>query len=244
MLGHRQPNQFSETDGQFFSAVAEHAAVAIENAQLYLHARANAAYEERNRLARELHDAVTQTLFAASLIADTLLDSWDQSPELTHQGLGELQQLTHGALVEMRTLLLELRPEAMTNKPLNELLQSLADAFTSRTKVPVDLSVTGVSLLPPHVQITFYRITQEALNNIFKHAQARSVRIALKGDATTVTLWVADDGRGFDLQKVPLDRMGLSIIRERAEAIGAEFQIRSLQGVGTTLTVTWNGLPA
>jgi PAS domain S-box-containing protein len=244
MLGHRKPNRFSETDRQFISAVAGHAAVAIENAQLYRHARINAAYEERNRLARELHDAVTQTLFAANLIADTLLDSWERSPEITRQGLGELQQLTHGALVEMRTLLLELRPEAMMKKPLGELIHSLADAFTSRTKIPVDLRVSGKTVLPPNVQISLYRIAQEALNNISKHAQAQSVKITLNCEAATVMLSIADDGRGFDQQKVPLDRMGLSIIRERAQAIGAECQIRSGNGIGTTITVNWSGLMA
>lgn len=241
VLGHRTPNRFAETDWQFVTAVAGHAAVAIENAQLYRQARTHAAYKERNRLARELHDAVTQTLFAASLIADTLLDSWDRSPEITRQGLGELQQLTRGALVEMRTLLLELSPETLMKKHLSELLQSLTDAFTSRTKIAVELCVTGISLLPPNVQIAFYRITQEALNNVFKHAEAHCVRIRVTGEATTVTLLIADDGRGFNVEEVRIDRMGLAIIRERADAIGAHFQIQSADGVGTTLTIIWSG---
>ena len=197
-------------------ALTGYAAVAMENAQLYSRARVAAADEERSRLARELHDAVTQTLFSAILIADVLPEAWDESPEAGREGLQELQQLMRGALAEMRALLLELRPAAIEKKPLGELLPSLCEAFTSRTKVPVDLSVTGDYQYPARLQIAFYRITQEALNNIMKHAQARAVQIALCCADNAISLTVKDDGVGLDPEALSAGRLGLTIMRERA----------------------------
>ena len=231
-------------DRDFVLAVTGYASVAMENAQLYRHARAVATDEERSRLARELHDAVTQTLFSANLIADVLPEAWEESPEIGREGLRQLQQLMRGALAEMRTLLLELRPAALEKKPLGELLRSLCEAVSSRAQVRIDLTSTCECQYPAKVQLAFYRITQEALNNIMKYARAQSVRITLDCAADAIDLSVVDDGIGFDPASVPAGRLGLVIMRERAESIGAEISVISAPRAGARVEVHWRQAPS
>jgi signal transduction histidine kinase len=251
-----------------------------------------AVIEERSRLARELHDAVTQTLFSASLIAEILPELWEIDPDEGRELLDELKQLSRGALAEMRTLLLELRPAALVEASLEDLLRQLAEAVTGREGVPVEVTIEGQCRLEPDVHVALYRIAQEALNNVVKHAQAGHVEVSLKcalsadrfgrtsplpteavgharGSAIPapsewgvaapsewgmqapsewgvaapsewgrqVELCIYDDGRGFDPSDVPPDRLGLGIIRERAQAIGATLQISTLPGHGTQIRV-------
>ncbi len=206
--------------------------------------------EERTRLARELHDAVTQTLFSASLIAEALPISWEQDPQEGRQLLMDLRQLSRGALAEMRTLLLELRPAVLVDADFNDLLRQLAEAATGREGLPVEVNVDCECELPADVKIAFYRIAQEALNNVIKHARATHVRIHLDCShcagsdgqverTKRVTLTVADDGRGFDLNSIPPDRLGLGIMRERGDSIGARFVIDSQPQEGTQVKVIW-----
>jgi len=193
---------------------------------------------ERTRLARDLHDAVTQTLFSASLIAEVLPDIWDMNQAEGLKRLDELRQLTRGALAEMRTLLVELRPNALTEIPLPDLLRQLCEALIGRARLPIQLNVEGNRRLSPDVQISLYRITQEALNNVVKHAKATQAMITLRlnGD---VRLSVADNGCGFDPAMVPPDHLGLKIMRERADVIGANLSIYSEPGEGTQISVIW-----
>jgi len=235
---------YSERDAQLALAFANQAAAAIENAQLYDQARDLAALEERQRLARELHDAVTQTLFSASLIAEALPDAWRQSPEKALRGVEELRRLTRGALAEMRTLLLELRPAALAEKPLGELLEALCTSVTSRTRIPIELDVEGDALLAPDIQIALYRVTQEALNNIAKHAAASQVTITFQCDPEQVELRITDDGRGFDPAALAPGSLGLGIMRERAASIGATLRVESRPGAGTEVHLIWQNMPA
>jgi PAS domain S-box-containing protein len=193
---------------------------------------------ERTRLARDLHDAVTQTLFSASLIAEVLPDIWDLNQAEGLKRLDELRQLTRGALAEMRTLLVELRPNALTEIPLPDLLRQLCESLIGRARLPIQLNVEGKQRLSPDVQISLYRITQEALNNVVKHAKATQVVVMLRlnGD---VRLSVADNGCGFDPAVVPPDHLGLKIMRERAGAIGADLSVYSEPGEGTQVSVLW-----
>ncbi|HEU5098302.1 MAG TPA: GAF domain-containing protein, partial [Roseiflexaceae bacterium] len=239
-----QPDFYTERDAQLALAFANQAAAAIENARLYDQARELATVEERARLARELHDAVTQTLFSASMIAAALPAAWKQSPDKALRGVEELRRLTHGALAEMRTLLLELRPAALAEKPLGELLRSLCTAVTSRTRIPIALKVEGDALLAPEVQVALYRITQEALNNIAKHATASQVRITGRCEPERVELHIADDGRGFEPGAVAPGSLGLGIMRERAAGIGATLRVESTPGAGTAVRVEWQATPA
>ena len=238
-----RPQFYTARDAQLALAFANHAAAAIENARLYDQARELATTKERQRLAHELHDAVTQTLFWASLISAGLPAAYRQSPAKAQGAVAELQRLTHGALAEMRTLLLELRPAALVEKPLGELLGSLCTAVSSRTRIPIELEVAGHAVLPPEVQIALYRVTQEALNNIAKHAGATQVTITLRYEPERVTLRIADDGRGFETEAVTPGSLGLGVMRERVASIGATLDVESRRGTGTTVCVAWQAAP-
>jgi signal transduction histidine kinase/ligand-binding sensor domain-containing protein len=195
---------------------------------------------ERSRLARELHDAVTQTLFSASLVAEALPASWERDREEGRRLLQELRQSSRGALAEMRTLLLELRPAALVEADLGDLMRQLAEAATGREGLPVRVAVEGKPELPSDVHVALYRIAQEALNNVVKHARASQAMVRLRGlSPASVELHISDDGRGFDPANVPPDHLGLGIMRERAEAIGAALEIDSQPGHGTRVTVVW-----
>ncbi len=193
---------------------------------------------ERTRLARDLHDAVTQTLFSASLIAEVLPDIWRMNQTEGWRRLDELRQMTRGALAEMRTLLMELRPSALTEIPLPDLLRQLCESLIGRARLPIQFRVEGTQKLPPDLQICLYRITQEALNNIVKHAKATQALVTLQLNEK-VMLSIVDNGSGFDAARVPPDHLGLRIMCERAEAIGAEFSIYSESGEGTQIFVSW-----
>jgi signal transduction histidine kinase/ligand-binding sensor domain-containing protein len=210
--------------------------------------REKAVAEERQRLARDLHDAVTQTLFSTSLIAEVLPQIWERDPADGRRRLEQVRQATRSALAEMRTLLLELRPAGLEDTDLGDLLRQLADATSGRGHLSVETDVEGTCSLPSDVHVALYRIAQEALNNVAKHARARQAVVRLDcslppaGEAEgmdTVALSIADDGRGFDLNTIPPGRLGLGIMRERAEAVGAHFEIESEPGKGTQVAVVW-----
>jgi PAS domain S-box-containing protein len=202
-----------------------------------------AVVAERTRLARDLHDAVTQTLFSASLIAEVLPQLWEIRPDEGHKRLNELRELTRGALAEMRTLLLELRPSALTDAALPDLLRQLSEAIIGRARLPIHLSVEGDCALPPEVQVALYRIAQEALNNVAKYARATQVSVSLRLSPDSARLMVIDDGVGFDPAAIPPNHLGLRIMRERAEAIGARLNIYSEPGEGTQVAVVWEKSP-
>jgi len=198
---------------------------------------------DRTRLARDLHDAVTQTLFSASLTAEVLPDLWEMDVDEALRSTEELRQLTRGALAEMRTLLLELRPAALTQTRLSDLIKQLCEAFIGRSRLPIVLNIEGEAELPPEVQIAIYRIAQESLNNVFKYARATQVDVKLFLSASTIHFEVCDNGIGFDMSTSKPTSLGMRIMHERAEAIGAELQINSELGSGTCIEVTWNRDP-
>jgi PAS domain S-box-containing protein len=194
---------------------------------------------ERTRLARELHDAVTQTLFAASLMAEVLPDLWVLDENEARNSTEELRQLTRGALAEMRTLLLELRPAALTQSRFQDLLKQLVEAVVGRARLPVELTVEGDGTLPPDVQVALYRIAQESLNNIIKYARATQVNVKLTLSCCQVELEITDNGIGFDPATIKPTSMGMRIMHERAEIIGADFKVTSQPGQGTTVNAIW-----
>jgi PAS domain S-box-containing protein len=210
----------------------------IANERLRDKAAQDAVIAERTRLARDLHDAVTQTLFSTTLIADVLPDLWEMNMAEGKRRLEELRVLTRGALAEMRTLLVELRPNALVEVPLPTLLRQLVDALAGRSGINIQISVEGERKLPADVQVGLYRIAQEALNNVVKHAKASEAVITLRM-GEIVRLTVADSGKGFDPSIVTADHLGLKIMRERADAIGAKLSIYSDPGEGTQISVVW-----
>jgi signal transduction histidine kinase len=223
--------------------LADQLAVAIENARLYEQAQELATLKERTRLARDLHDAVSQTLFSASLIAEVLPRLWERNPEEGRNRLEEIRQLTRGALAEMRTLLLELRPAALTDAELSDLLRQLAESITGRARIPVDLEVRGPGPQPPEVKVALYRIAQEALNNVAKHSGATRAKVSLSGDGNRIELIISDNGKGFDVNSTSPSSLGLGIMQERARGIDAQVTIVSHVGQGTTVTVNWQLKP-
>ena len=236
----RLASQEAEYRRQLEQRIAERTAeLNAANQRLAEKAAQDAVTAERTRLARDLHDAVTQTLFSTTLIADVLPDLWAMNPEEGRRRLAELRQMTRGALAEMRTLLVELRPNALVEVPLSALLRQLTEAMVSRARIDIQLSAEGERKLPPDVQVGLYRLAQEALNNVVKHAKATQAVVTLRLDEA-VRLTVADNGAGFDPGTVTADHLGLRIMRERAEAIGAQFSIYSEPGEGTQVSVLWD----
>jgi signal transduction histidine kinase len=238
-LPYERGTSFSPDDLGLASSFADQAALAIENARLREQVERSAVAAERSRLARELHDSVTQSLFAASLTAEALLRAPDCTSPATREGLGDVQRLTRGALAEMRTMLMEMRPGALGQSPLADLLDHVAQATQARTRMTVQLSVGYAAPLPADVTIAFYRIAQEAMNNVVRHARARRAWIELDGSETQVRLVVGDDGCGFDPAGVGPEQLGLRIMRERAEAVEGSLEVVNGPAGGTLVRVCW-----
>ena len=242
-VAHEKRNYFTAHHGDLALSVANQAAITMINAELYGNAQALAVLEERQRLARSLHDAVNQSLFSAGLIAEVLPRLWDRDQELARESLENLRRLTRGAMAEMRALLAELRPSTLTDSDLGDLLRLLGNALSGRINIPVDVTVTQEFFLPAEVQIAFYRMCQEALFNIAKHAKASKVEINLKQEGAIIEMRIRDDGQGFDPSQTFSGHYGLSMMRERAEAVGALFSVTSQPGHGTELTIHWTKTP-
>ena len=240
-LDHTQ--RFSPEELELLASFSNQLGIILTSTRLRARAELAAADEERQRLARELHDAVSQTLFSASVIAEALPRLWLRKPDLVRESLDELQRLTRGSLAEMRTLLVELRPGAFEQSVLEELLEQLADGLRGRTRLTVyaDLGSHNQSTadLPAPVRLVFYRIAQEGLNNIVKHARAGSIWLNYTCQSGKAELVLRDDGRGFTPEAVAGGRFGLKIMQERAEEIGARLQLDSRPGEGTRLRLVW-----
>ncbi len=249
---------FSQEDIELAVSFCDQTALAIENARLREQAQEDAVAAERNRIARELHDSVTQTIFSASLIAEVLPTIWTRDPEEAQHGLDDLRKLARGALAEMRTLLLELRPIGLGEVRLEDLLKQLAEGVSGRSRAQVSVRAEGEAVLPTDVKLVFYRIAQEALNNAAKHSGAERVDIEIKSTAPlpprkrkkvsvaqqvfsqSVIMSIRDDGRGFDVTSVMGEHLGLGIMRERASNIQATLTIRSAPGEGTEISLRWS----
>jgi PAS domain S-box-containing protein len=239
-IASNQPGRlFTGNEMRLAETMAVDLAAAIDSTRLSRQAQAAAAAEERSRLARDLHDAATQTIYAATLIAEALPETWARNPAEGQRNLVKLRQLVRGALAEMRTLLFELRPWTLETVGLSRLLEYLGNALTGRTRVPVEWDIRGEHELSADTSVALYRIAQEAFNNIAKHARPTRVRVTLRREAEQGILSIEDDGHGFDPASVGGDKMGLQIMRERAQAIGAKLTIESAPGRGAKVTVVW-----
>ena len=228
--------------GEFLGMVGSSADITArkESEQALLEDEAErAARQERERLARDLHDSVTQALFAANLKAEALSAAEGEAAE---QALDELQRLNRGALAQMRTLLVELRGEALEEVPIQQLLRNVVEATESRASVSVRLEVSGDVSLAPRLHIAVYRIVQEALNNVARHAGAKHAWVELHVGAGEVRLLVGDDGCGFTSTEMDPSHMGLRSMQERAEEAGAELHVESVAGRGTLVTLEWQAV--
>jgi signal transduction histidine kinase len=230
---------YSEGDAEWLEAFAEQAAIAIQNARLHEQSRELATIEERQRLARELHDSVTQALFTSTVMADSALRQWGLNPEKANALLKQVLQLTTAALAEMRVLLLELRPQTLVQVSFEQLIQQLTASLKGRKQIDFEFDIDPIPALPSEVKISLYRIFQEILNNIVKHSGATYAMIGVKILDHTLLLSVQDNGQGFNLQGVAPNSLGLGIMHERANIIGATLTVKSNMGEGTAITVTW-----
>ncbi|MEE4275288.1 MAG: PAS domain-containing protein [Thermoleophilia bacterium] len=232
---------FGERDTALAQIAADTVAAVVESERLHRQEKREAAVEERQRLARDLHDAVTQSLYSATLICEALPSLWAKSPDEGLHNLVRLRRLVRAALAEMRTLLLELRPEALESSPLSALLDRLGDALAGQIQIPVEVAARDPGSMPVEVKTAFYRAAQELLNNVARHAHADSVAIELCTEPEGVVLSVRDDGRGFDGNSGDAEHMGLRMMRERLQAVGARLELETAVGRGTTARVVWPG---
>ncbi len=209
----------------------------MELALLYKDAHEQATYAERQRLARELHDSVTQMIFSASTLAQTLPRLQEKDPERARLQLEEIVHLNRAALSEMRSLLLELRPGNLTRTNLKDLFDQLALSMQGRRSISISCMVEGVSILPEEIHLGLYRIAQEALNNIIKHSNASEAHIELTTYDGQLILRIHDNGDGFDTEQ-QTSGFGLDGMGERATQIGAELTLSSQKGFGTEIIVS------
>lgn len=198
-------------------------------------------WEEREQLARELHDGLSQTLFSASMIAETLPTIIHNNPEQTLDGLKRLVRMSKGALAELRSLLVELRPSGLAELRLSTSLSYLVDTYAIRTQAEIHARIANEKCQhPAPVKINVYRIAQESMNNIVRHARAKNVTIAYDETPESIRLEIKDDGRGFDYHNVTSSHLGLRFMYERAQQINAHFSIMSPPGEGTTVILEWD----
>jgi PAS domain S-box-containing protein len=235
-----EEHAFTPHQAELAAAVASHAAVAIENARLYEQARGRAALEERQRLARELHDSVSQALYGIALGTQTaqgmLADEGNTSAAV--DPLAYVMDLAEAAMAEMRALIFELRPESLQQEGLVSALQKQIDFVRARHRLDVSAKLSAEPPLPLGAKEALYRIAQEALNNTVKHAAAKHVTVSLAQENGSVVLHVADDGVGFDPGGSFPGHLGLVSMHERAQALGGSFEITSAPGRGTRTTVS------
>jgi PAS domain S-box-containing protein len=198
-----------------------------------------AVVHERTRIARDLHDAVTQSLFSASLMSETLHAVIEHDRAAALRQVDQIRRLTRSALAEMRGLLIELRPGAIADGKLGDLLHQLGEATGGRANIKFMVHASERERLPPAVQVGFYRIAQEACNNVIKHSKAHAAEIQFTSTGTAAHLLVHDDGHGFDMTQVGGRHFGLVNMRERAAEFGGEIEITSAPGQGTDILVTW-----
>jgi signal transduction histidine kinase len=239
---HREPGYYQSEALNLAQVFADQAAIAIENAQLYERAQETAVLEERNRLARELHDSVTQTLYSTNLFADAAhLALSANSTREAGENLDAARDLIWQAMLEMRMLLFELRPPLLEEQGLVGALQTRLETVEGRVDLPIEFRLEGEGQLPPNVEAELYFVALEALNNIAKHAQAKGATVHLKLEEARCLLTIQDYGVGFDPEAVGLGGgQGLRSMQERTERIGGRLKLETAPGAGTTIKVEVN----
>lgn len=225
----------SEAEIAFLTVIADQAAVAAENARLFEEARQKAVLEERQRLARELHDSVSQALYGIALGARTARTLVDRDPAQAAEPLEYVLSLAEAALAEMRALIFELRPEALETEGLIAALTKQIESARARHGLEITAEWCSEPDLPYEVKEVVYRIAQEALNNVTKHAKARRVDVRMSCGDHEVTLEVRDDGVGFASEDSFPGHLGLRSMRERANNVGGRVEVESAPLQGTCI---------
>jgi two-component system, NarL family, sensor histidine kinase LiaS len=231
--------QFNTMAEQLETSVRSLKLLAERNALLAEQAHQLAVVEERNRLARDLHDSVSQQLFSITMLAAAARELVVHNPQQAAQHLAGLQQAAQQALHETRSLIHELRPAALNSQGLGPALRQYVQEFRNREGLAVELHVADERRLPLAHELALFRIVQEALANVARHAHASSVALQLWHEPGQVVLRVADNGQGFDPQHPPrTGGVGMGSMAERARELGGQLTIASRPGQGTTITAT------
>ena len=232
-LDHLEPGHFGPHHARLAMAMADQAAVAVENARLYGRAHQVATIEERQRIARELHDSVSQVLYSIVLGARTARMLIDRDPAKAIEPIDYVFSLAEAGLAEMRAMIFELRPDALENEGLVPVLQRRVDVLHSRYGLQVVASLGEEPECSIEIKEAIYRVAQEAMHNATRHARATQVEIKLSSSPTALQLLVADNGVGFDPSASHPGRMGLRSMRERMLRLGGTLEIESTPGQGT-----------
>jgi signal transduction histidine kinase len=232
-----EPNYFTAQHAALAWAVANQASIAIENARLYEQALNLAALEERQRLARELHDSVSQALFGISLGTNSTRILLERDPSRVSQSLDYIHSLAQAGMAEMRALLFELRPESLELEGLVAALSKQAAAINARYGIKVQTDFSPEPAIPLASKEALYRIGQEAMHNIVKHAQATRIDLRLEASDDRLVLEISDNGVGFDTQASFPGHLGLRSMKERALKLGGNLQLESVPGQGTHIRV-------
>jgi len=233
-----EPEYFTQDHARLARAFADQAALAIENAQLFERAGQVAAIEERQRLARELHDSVSQALYGIALGARTAKTQLEREPTKAAEPVDYILSLAEAGLAEMRSLIFELRPESLANEGLVAALDKQVAACRARYGIAIDADIGEEPEAPLETKEALYRIAQEALHNVVKHARATHVTLSLVREDSTLTLRIADNGAGFDPGGDFAGHLGLKSMRERAALLGGTLEIASGAGEGTSIIAT------
>jgi signal transduction histidine kinase len=229
---------FDDADQELIELLAAHAAIAITNAGLFERSRELSILAERNRLALDLHDAVSQKLFSLVLTAEAAATQYDRDPDAARAHLERLRALSREALDELRSLMLGLRPPELDRDGLAGTLRKQAEMLERVHGVPIALTTEGaVAGLSPGTELDVLRIANEALHNAVRHAGAEQVTVRLVTENGTLVLDVSDDGAGFEPARPELRarHLGLTSMEERARELGGRLEIRSRPGAGTTV---------
>jgi PAS domain S-box-containing protein len=234
-VSHNEPNFYTEHHASLLTAVATQVAVAIENARLYEQAQQLAAVEERQRLARELHDSVSQALYGIALGARTARTLLDRDPAKAAEPVDYVLSLAEAGLAEMRALIFELRPESLEIEGLMAALDKQVAATAARYGIAVTAELSDEPEMDLAQKEIFYRVGQEALHNVVKHAHATKATMRFRAENGSYVLEVGDDGVGFDTSQSFPGHMGLVSMSERASSIGAELEVESKPGEGTVI---------
>lgn len=238
-LDHSQPHYYTEQHARLATAIATQAAIAIENARLFAEAQGKAVLEERQRLARDLHDSVTQSLYSLTLLAEAGRRLIDLDVPQAARYVNDMGEIAQQSLKEMRLLVYQLRPLALEHEGLIGALQARLDSVEKRAGIEARFLIEGsLGSLLPGLEEGLFRIAQEALNNALKHAAARSVVVRLRGEDECLILEVADDGRGSALLATDVKGgLGLTSMKERVAQLQGTLTIDSAPNRGTRVTV-------
>lgn len=236
-VAYTMEHHFGEDEQRLLAALAERAAVAIGNAEMHERAQRAASLEERQRLARELHDSVSQALYGIALGARTARTQLDRDPERAAEPIDYVLSLADAGIAEMRALIFELRPESLESEGLVAALGKQIAATEARYEMSIEAEFCEEPEVSVQVKEALYRIAQEALHNIVKHARARNVRMLLRRTGASLTLTISDDGMGFDPDAEYKGHLGLKSMRERAGKVGVTLGIDSAPGRGSTVAV-------